>query len=296
VHGDGEHLETGDGRVYYEVEGDAGSFVVIAGGGPGVGHSHYHPWFSALAARHRVVYFDYLGTGRSDRLTDPAGYSIELYARGLEALRAAVGADRWSVIGISFGGMPALAHALERPERVARLVLSNAQLDARTWQEGNVDAVNAALRSQFPERWEEILALRARGIRSADDAYGALYDELLADLEWVDPSGRPRLDHDEHNAMNLDVYTAIVGEDPEWEVTGTMTAFDPAPRLGEIGCPVLLVTGRWDRLTTPALTRRIRDAFPDAAARTEVLERSAHRPWAEEPERYFELVGGFLAA
>jgi hypothetical protein len=29
-------------------------------------------------------------------------------------------------------------------------------------------------------------------------------------------------------------------------------------------------------------------------ARLAVLERSAHRPWAEEPEGYFALVEGFL--
>jgi hypothetical protein len=37
-----------------------------------------------------------------------------------------------------------------------RLVLSDAQISAATWQEGDIDAVNAALREQFPERWARL--------------------------------------------------------------------------------------------------------------------------------------------
>jgi proline iminopeptidase len=155
MHGDGEHVETGDGRIYVEREG-AGETVVIASGGPGTGHSHCHPWFDALTERFEVVYFDYLGTGRSDRLADPAGYSIEAHAAQIEAVRAHVGAEQIALVGVSFGGMPAVAYALAHPDRLRRLVLSNAQISAATWQQGNIDAVNAALREQFPERWERL--------------------------------------------------------------------------------------------------------------------------------------------
>jgi proline iminopeptidase len=294
MHGHGDRVDTAHGRIYFEVEGE-GPAVVVAGGGPGVGHSHFHPWFSALADRFRVVYFDYLGTGRSDRL-DGGRYSIELYVEGLEAVRAAVGAERWSPIGVSFGGMPALGYALDHPDRVERLVLSNAQVSAATWQAGNIDNVNAALRSQFPERWEQVLELRRRGVASTDEDYGALYDEVVADLEWVDPEHHPRLRHDEFNGMRTDVYTAIVGDDPEWEVTGAMAGFDPLPRLGELRAPALLVTGRWDRMATPALARSVLAALPPGIGRLETFERSAHRPWVEEPDAYFELLGEFLAA
>jgi proline iminopeptidase len=294
MHGEGAYVETDHGRMYFEREG-AGEPVVIAPGGPGVGHAHYHPWFSALADRFEVVYFDYLGTGRSDRLADPAGYTIERYAAGIEALRSHLGAERIALIGVSFGGMPALAYALAHADRVRRLVLSNAQISAATWQEGNIDAVNAALREQFPERWDRLLELRAQGVRSLDDRYQELYDGLLDDLEWVDPTGHPRLQTDELNRPRADVYEAIAGPDPEWEVTGTMAAFDPLPGLRKLRIPTLVATGRWDRLTTPRLACRAVEALPDGVAELAIFERSAHRPWAEEPDAYFARVGAFLA-
>jgi proline iminopeptidase len=265
------------------VEG-SGSVVLLAGGGPGVGHSHYHPWFSRLAGSHAVVYIDWPGTGRSE---PAAEYTIEHYARCLDDVRRALGAGTVAVIGLSFGGMPALRYALEHPCRA--LVLSNAQTGGPSWQEGNIDNVNAALREQFPERWRRLLELRAAGVRSLD--YQELYDGLIERLEWADPANRPRLRHDEHNGLRLDVYGAFAGDDPEWRVGGAIGTFDPD--LSRVRVPALVVTGRWDRLTSPRLALATADALPDA--RLEILDASAHRPWAEEPDRYFELLGSFLA-
>ena len=71
-----------------------------------------------------------------------------------------------------------------------------------------------------------------------------------------------------------------------------MAGFEPD--LGAVAAPTLVVTGRWDGLTSPRIAAEAAAAIP--RARLVVLERSGHRPWCEEPERYFELVGGFLNA
>jgi proline iminopeptidase len=251
--------------------------VVIAGGGPGVGHAHYRPWFDALGERFRVVYVDYEGT------------TIEGYGEQIDAARAQAGAERVAVIGLSFGGMPALAFALAHPERLWALVLSNAQISAATWQRGNIDNVNAALRAHYPERWARLLELRERGVRSLDDEIQAMYGEPLARMEWFDPERRPALRHGA--PPDVAVYAAVAGEDPEWEVGGTMAGFDPD--LARIDVPALVVSGRWDGLTTPQLPYETAAALP--RAELAVLERSGHRPWCEEPERYFALVGDFLS-
>jgi proline iminopeptidase len=289
VHGAGELVETDAGRVYVELEGD-GPLIILAGGGPGVGHAHYHPWFSRLAERRTVAYVDYPGTGRSDPAPD---YTLERYAAALEGVRRHVDAERTAIVGLSFGGLPAVAHALTYPGELDALVLSNAQVSHATWQEGNIDNVNRALREHDPEAWEQLLALRAEGVRSLDPRYQALFEGVLDRLEWADPERRPQLERDEAEGMSLGVYEVFIGPDPEWEVTGTLAGFDPLPRLHELRIPTLVVTGRWDGLTTPRLahlTWKAIGTWADLA----ILEGSAHRPWAEEPEAYFQLLEDFF--
>jgi proline-specific peptidase len=290
VHGAGELVQTDAGRVYVELEGE-GPLVILAGGGPGVGHAHYHPWFSRLAERRTVAYVDYPGTGRSDPAPD---YTLERYAAALEGVRLHVGAERTAVVALSFGGLPALTHVLTYPGALDALVLSNAQVSAATWQEGNIDNVNRALREHDPAAWEELLALRAEGVTSLDPRYQDLFVDVLDRLEWADPKRRPRLEHDEAEGTRLDVYEAFIGPDPEWEVTGTIAGFDPLPRLHELQIPVLVATGMWDGLTTPRIARLTSKAIGKLASLA-LFERSAHRPWAEEPEEYFPLLDDFLS-
>jgi proline iminopeptidase len=172
--------------------------------------------------------------------------------------------------------------------------MSNAPFSAATWQEGNIDNVNAAMRQQGPERWERILALREQGVKSLDSGYQELYGELLEDLEWVDPYGHPRLQRDPADRFRAEVYAQIVGDDPEWAVSGTLTGYDPLPRMATLRVATLVVCGRWDRLTTPALAIATCRALPAADTELVFMERSAHRPWVEEPDAYFSTLGRFL--
>ena len=288
-------VETPHGRIYVEREGDlAGGAVVLAPGGPGVGHDHYHPWFSRLAAQSAVVYFDYSGCGRSDRLADDRRYSIALFAENLEAVRQHLGVDSIDLVGLSFGGLPAVEYALEHPGAVRRLVLSNAQISAESWQRTNIDGVNLELQRLFPEAWQQILRLRGEGVRSLDAEYQELVAQVLPDLEWVDPWDHPRLEQPSEGGFEERVYSDVIGADPEWIVDGTLRGYDPLPRLQEIDAPTLVISGRYDRVTPPSVAQAILDGLAPSRRRLHVFERSAHRPWAEQPDEYFELVGRFL--
>lgn len=286
-------VETQHGRVYVECEGDpARGAVVLAAGGPGVGHDHYHPWFSRLAARSAVVYFDYSGCGRSDRLPDGREYSVELFADNIDAVRRHLGLDAVDLVGLSFGGFPAVAYALREPTAVRRLVLSNAQVSAASWQRTNIDGVNAELRRLFPTEWEQICRLREQGVLSLDAEYQELVARVVPDLEWVDPWNHPPLSRE--GGFEEAVYRSVVGPDPEWTVAGTLGGYEPLPRLSEIEARTLVVSGRYDRLTPPAVAQEIHDALAPDRRALHVLERSAHRPWVEQPDEYFGVVGRFL--
>ncbi len=81
-------------------------------------------WFRVLpgvAARHRAIYFDNRGMGRSDVPKGP--YSIRQMARDAVAVLDAAGVPAAHIIGASMGGMIAQEVALRHPKRVLSLVL-----------------------------------------------------------------------------------------------------------------------------------------------------------------------------
>jgi pyruvate dehydrogenase E2 component (dihydrolipoamide acetyltransferase) len=76
---------------------------------------------SAVGARHKVFAFDLPGHGRSGKPGGP--YSIDLFTRSLLGFLDACGLEKVVLAGHSLGGHVCLKLALERPERVAGLVL-----------------------------------------------------------------------------------------------------------------------------------------------------------------------------
>ncbi|AMP12993.1 esterase family protein [Collimonas pratensis] len=296
MHGKGQFAPSRYGKIYYETEG-AGSPVFLIAGGPGSSHASFHPWFSRLAAEHTVVYLDNIGRGRSDRL-DPkraSEYTVERDAEDIEALRIALGYDRISLLGHSYGGMPALAYALKYPQHVAKLVLSSTMLNAHSWQQ-NIDSVNFTARNQFPEIWQQLMQLRAHGVKSSAPEYGKLYGETELDIYWRDPDMESKLysSGDPADAANSDVYLSFIGQDPEWQVGGTMKHYDPRPRMSAFTVPTLVAAGRYDRVGTPRIASEIKAALPAASSRMVVFERSGHRPWVEETDAYFSLLKEFF--
>lgn len=95
--------------------------VLVHGSGPGV--SAFANWrltIPALATQHRVLAPDMAGFGFSDR---PGEYGMAVWSRQLLGFADALGLERFSLVGNSFGGGLALAFATAHPERVDRLVL-----------------------------------------------------------------------------------------------------------------------------------------------------------------------------
>ena len=106
--------------------GDATPVLLLHGSGPGVSaYANWRPVLAQLQDRFRLIAPDFAGFGYTE---SPAGqaFTQEVWLRQLVDFLDAIGVDKVSVVGNSFGGSMALALAIHYPERVDRLILMGA--------------------------------------------------------------------------------------------------------------------------------------------------------------------------
>jgi len=139
--------------VPYTGSGRAEDVVMIHGLGANLGfwYGAASQWFARFG---RVTLYDLPGHGSSDMPV--SGYSPGQLAEGLSELLDYLKLDRVHLVAHSFGGMIALAFALQQPERVKSIVLA----DVRLWE---VEPPSAA---RSPSRW--VQRMREAGLRLDD--------------------------------------------------------------------------------------------------------------------------------
>ena len=116
----GLSVDVGGIATNYHRAGDGPPVVLIHGSGPGV--SAWANWrlnIDALAEQNTVYAPDVVGFGFTDR---PAGftYGMDAWRAHLVGFADALGLDRFSLVGNSFGGALALSVATSAPDRVDR--------------------------------------------------------------------------------------------------------------------------------------------------------------------------------
>jgi len=226
--------------IAYDVRGEGPPVLLVQGAGvPGSG---WQPQVEGLADRHELAWFDNRGIGGTP--LPPGKLTIETLAQDGLAVMDALGWTSAHVAGHSMGGLIAQAMAIAAPERVRSLALlctfrTGAQGAGLSW-------------------WMFWKALRMRvGSRSA---------RRRAALELVfDPSDLADIDDLEVFAQSLhEIYGRDLADQPEHVMkhVGAMRAYDPSAgqaALAEI--PTLVLSGKTDRIATPAYGQQLHEAI-----------------------------------
>ena len=271
------------GRVWTCTWGDGPATpLLVLHGGPGM-PSHYLELLAGLAAERPVVLYDQLGCGRSDRPDDPSLWTVTRAVAEVEAVRRALGLDRVHVLGHSWGGYLALAHADEHPGVVASLVLSSPLVSVAGWVE---DA--GALVAGLPADLQATIREHEERQTFDDPAYVAATDAFYRrHLCRLDP-WPPELERT-FEQMGQGPYRTMWGPS-EFTQTGNLRGGDLTPTLPRLEVPSLWVAGSEDEVAPSRLAQFARLA----SGRAEVVEGGTHCVHLEEPSRYLALVGGFL--
>lgn len=193
---------------------------------------------------------------------DPAGPGL---APIVDAVAALIADQAVHVIGVSFGGLVSLALAHRYPARVTSLVLADATLgraraahDERERWLKHRHALAQDLASRSHERAREI---------AAPDAADDVVEAIAAHMRRARPAG----------------YLAVAD---------AIATTDAMPWLSDIHHPALVVCGQHDSVTGSKLSRVLATSLPDA--RFVEMPGAGHAPHIEQPDRFAEIVSGFL--
>lgn len=244
-------------------------------GGPGIPHDYLQPLEAIAQTGRRVVFYDQLGCGNSDRAKNADLYSIDWFKDELVAIRRELGLEQIHLFGQSWGGCLALEHALSQATGLASLVLANTPASVQ----------------QF-----------------VDQAYG-LMNELPADIKEMihkhetagttqDPEYKQAIEVFSHCFLcRLDPYpscltAAYSKAGTEFRGAGKIIDWTVEDRLSGISVPTLLLSGRYDQVT-PACVEPLKQGI--SGSEWVLFENSSHMPHLEETERFLQVLDEFLS-
>lgn len=288
---DGKYY-TVNGAKLWTVSFGKGEPLFFIAGGPGGSHYGLRS-FDSLSTTNTLVYFDALGRGKSDLAKDVREYSLDRDIEDLEGLRKAMGFDKISVLGHSYGGVVAQGYAVKYPEHVSHLILANTFHSFVMWQ-ANDDNSNHEIMINYPEVWDTLMKIRERGAVSSDPEHQKIYARVpYGFLYAYNPDNfRSRGRKPYPNNFNSAVYYQMVGKDGDFIVGSDIGNFDYRTKLKDLKMPVLIIGGRYDRVAVPYMMVKYKEYCPQAQFM--MFEHSGHNPQVEEPQKEFALIRAFL--
>jgi len=280
---DGKVARDGVDLFYHIVGPAAGDYVLVLSGGPGEDIHSMQGIADELGKKYRCVMWEQRGTGRSKLPTyDSSTINLNAYIEDIEALRKQLHAQKFIVVGNSWGMILGLAYAGTHPDAVHAVVTIGS--GPITFEYLGVFSDNqfarlGAAELEVRDFWKDPARESADSDRAAFERLRAatvayFYNRKKALLMAAE------LDPKDYNFHVPPAFLSAEGK------------YDFRPKLKTITAPVLLLQGRQD-LAGEANIIEVQSLIKNSTLA--FVDKCGHMPWLEQPEQTWKIVGDFLA-
>ncbi len=263
--------------------------VLLLHGGPGFSHDYLEAMESFLPqAGIEMYYYDQLGCGNSDRPDDPTLWTLPRYLAEVEEVRRGLGLDHFVLYGHSWGGILAIEYALNFPQPLRGLVISNMTAGIQSYLKRT-----AALKTQLlpPATLTRFNAMEAAKDYDNPEYQRIVMDDLYTKMicrlqPWPEPVTRA------FGRANDKIYNQMQGKS-EFEVTGNLRDWERWDRLHEIKTKALTLGAAHDEMD-PADMQKIASLMPNATSA--ICPNGSHLAMWDDQATYFHHLLAFLKA
>lgn len=271
-------------NLFYKTFGTAKEVLLCLHGGPGATHQYLLSLGELGDDKLKVVLWDQLGVGNSEKPKETSILTIENGAEDVEGIRKALNLGKVCLLGSSYGGALALQYALKYQHNIKKMIIAGGLASfPETIAEMN------RLKRLLPMDVQETMAkYEARWAFQHPEylkAVDVFYRNYLCRLpEWPDEVTRSL------NDMSIPVYWTMNGPN-EFTIIGNLKDWDITARLQEIKVPTLITVGRYDEVT-PKVAETIHRGI--RGSRLVVFEKSAHLTMWDEKDLFLKTVREFI--
>ena len=270
--------------LFYRIVGPtSGDYVLVLSGGPGEDINSMQGIADELAKKYRCIMWEQRGTGRSKLPRyDSSTINLNAYMEDIEALRKQLHAEKFVVVGNSWGMILGLAYAGTHPDAVRAVVTIGS--GPITFEYLGVFSDNqfarlGACELEVREFWKD-------PAREAADSNRAAFERLrAATIAYF---------YDRKKALQM--ASELKPEDYNFRVPPAFLKaegkYDFRPKLKTIVAPVLLLQGRQD-LAGEANVDEVHSLIKNSTLA--FIDKCGHMPWLEQPEQTWKIVEDFLA-
>lgn len=272
-------------KMYFKVIGEGEPLLVIHGG-PAMNHDYFLPHLLPLAKKHKLIFYDQRASGRSDIPHDSVrAISHEIMVDDIDAIRKEFRLEKINILAHSWGAKLAVNYALDYPDNVGRLILSNPITLSHEYDSLQVASMAGKTTAANADRKKKLVS--SKEFLSADLGVYKQVLQLNYLTSFFDTTNLRKLDivlDNDFFRQNALLMRGLYRDYARYDV-------NYYPFLRRVAVPVLIIHGRADNIPLEA-DERLTSSLANSTLL--VFDSSGHFPFIEENVKFTSEVVAFL--